>query len=166
MHMLACFSPALSSCVRSTGRSHRLPQRYTSDAEKGGAEIEPQGSHGASLRQQVRSRSLAAFVVLCVSGAGQPKCCLPEMSGAAAYGSELIARRLAHPQPQGRQPSLPLERHRSGAPNGSGYGGGGAHSGMDQEDDKYARRAHPLKRTLQRVLPGLFPAASLPVTLK
>jgi hypothetical protein len=43
--------------------------------------------------------------------------------------------------------------------------GGGAH-GYDREDDKkYARRAHPLKRTLQRILPGLFSTGSLPVTL-
>lgn len=33
----------------------------------------------------------------------------------------------------------------------------------DEEDYKYARRAHPLKRTLQRLFPNLF-APGLPVT--
>lgn len=33
----------------------------------------------------------------------------------------------------------------------------------DEEDYKYARRAHPLKRTLQRLFPNMF-APGLPVT--
>jgi hypothetical protein len=35
----------------------------------------------------------------------------------------------------------------------------------DEEDHKYARRAHPLKRTLQRLFPGMF-APGLPVTAR
>lgn len=37
--------------------------------------------------------------------------------------------------------------------------------GITDEDDKYVRRAHPLKRTLQRLFPGLF-APGLPVTAR
>ncbi|KAI8476916.1 MAG: hypothetical protein J3K34DRAFT_516176 [Monoraphidium minutum] len=66
---------------------------------------------------------------------------------------------------QGRAPSAVLERHRSGVPNGAGAFARSGSGGGDREDDKYARRAHPLKRTLQRILPALFPAASLPLTL-
>lgn len=36
---------------------------------------------------------------------------------------------------------------------------------VDEEDFKYARRAHPLKRTLQRLFPGMF-APGLPVTAR
>jgi hypothetical protein len=64
---------------------------------------------------------------------------------------------------QGRAPSIPLERHRSGPP------GNGALASLrsgDWDDDKYARRAHPLRRTMQRLLPGLFSAGSLPVTMR
>jgi hypothetical protein len=70
--------------------------------------------------------------------------------------------------PQVRAPSIPLERHRSGMANGGGGGGGGLghQRSLDGDEDKYARRAHPLQRTLQRVLPGLFPGAGLPVTIK
>lgn len=35
----------------------------------------------------------------------------------------------------------------------------------DEEESKYARRAHPLKRTLQRLFPNLF-APGLPVTTR
>lgn len=37
--------------------------------------------------------------------------------------------------------------------------------GITDEEDKYVRRAHPLKRTLQRLFPGLF-APGLPVTAR
>jgi hypothetical protein len=54
---------------------------------------------------------------------------------------------------------VPLERHRSGVPNGAG-----ARDGDD--GDKYARRGPPLRRAMQRLLPGLFSQGSLPVTMK
>jgi hypothetical protein len=52
-------------------------------------------------------------------------------------------------------------KHKVAAADGAGSSGP---SGPDDEQ-KYARRIHPLRRTLQRLLPSLFPP-SLPVTMK
>jgi hypothetical protein len=56
------------------------------------------------------------------------------------------------------------------APGGAAGGGGG--TGLppgitqDVDEDKYARRVHPLRRLLQRWLPALLAAPGLPVTSK
>lgn len=64
-----------------------------------------------------------------------------------------------------RQQSLTQDRHKIVV---SADGMLPARSGsyaVDEEDFKYARRAHPLKRTLQRLFPGMF-APGLPVTAR
>lgn len=69
-------------------------------------------------------------------------------------------------QAPARMSSLALERHRSSVPNGAGPSGPGPHGVDWEDDDKYARKAHPIKRTMQRLLPGLFRANSLPLTMR
>jgi hypothetical protein len=63
--------------------------------------------------------------------------------------------------------SVPTERHKvvitdgmEASTSGSSYMGG-----QDDDEQKYTRRAHPLKRSLQRLFPGLF-APGLPVTTR
>jgi hypothetical protein len=71
----------------------------------------------------------------------------------------LSAHAPRRPAPQARASSVPLERHRSGMPNGGGA--------RDREDDKkYQRRPSTVQRTLQGLLPALFPQGSLPVSMR
>eukprot|EP00877_Chromochloris_zofingiensis_P012571 jgi/Chrzof1/7568/Cz02g28210.t1 len=67
---------------------------------------------------------------------------------------------LVHPPPVSLQ-SLALERHKSVIADGAGP----STSYVDETDQKYVKRAHPLKRSLQRLFPALF-AAGLPVSMK
>lgn len=65
------------------------------------------------------------------------------------------------PSPQ-RQGSVQPDRHRV-VVSTDGLMPSTSASYADEEDYKYARRAHPLKRTLQRLFPDMF-APGLPVT--
>ena len=62
--------------------------------------------------------------------------------------------------------AAPTERHKvviadGMAPSTSGT----SYLGGEDDERKYIRRAHPLKRSLQRLFPGLF-APGLPVTMR
>jgi hypothetical protein len=80
-----------------------------------------------------------------------------------ACGLDVVEQRLCclcHPLQ-----SIPQDRHKIVV---SADGMMPARSGSyaaDEEDFKYARRAHPLKRTLQRLFPSMF-APGLPVTAR
>lgn len=59
--------------------------------------------------------------------------------------------------------SLAQDRHRVVVSSDGLQSAMSASYATDEEAHKYARRAHPLKRTLQRIFPNLF-APGLPVT--
>lgn len=87
------------------------------------------------------------------------------------------------PRSQGAAPSSSAQPNGFAAPQQPGGGGGGGMHRVgvadteitpamstqldrDTEDGKYARRQTGVRRTLQRVFPGLFQQGSLPVTTK
>eukprot|EP00882_Tetradesmus_deserticola_P008268 GHRQ01008718.1.p1 GENE.GHRQ01008718.1~~GHRQ01008718.1.p1 ORF type:complete len:320 (+),score=112.78 GHRQ01008718.1:201-1160(+) len=67
--------------------------------------------------------------------------------------------------PSMRQQSIPQDRHKVVVSADGMQPTQSASYAADEEDRKYARRAHPLKRTLQRLFPGMF-APGLPVTVR
>ncbi|KAF6248312.1 hypothetical protein COO60DRAFT_1707122 [Scenedesmus sp. NREL 46B-D3] len=67
--------------------------------------------------------------------------------------------------PSMRQQSIPQERHKVVVSADGMLPTQSASYAADEQDHKYARRAHPLKRTLQRLFPGMF-APGLPVTAR
>lgn len=98
--------------------------------------------------------------------------------GSGARGPEASVRSSAHTATSeiapanGDMPATPMNRNQGGQLHSlrigmdTGSSGVGSSSYSADDEKKYARRVHPLKRTLQRFLPGMFVPSRLPVTMK